>query len=132
VLLPEPDVLEVLPPRPEEPPLNEVPPGPERLPLEVALGLVSGELRIPPEELEPLSGATLGVRFRSEPLAPKSRGVGLDWKAAPLPRRLTGKSELVSWDQPCQPAGPPHPNPRRASNPHRYQPAPFHPDSDQQ
>ena len=118
VLPPEPDVLEVLPPRPEAVPLDAAPPEPEILPLEVALGLVSGELRIPPEDLEPLSGATLGV--------------GVDRKAAPLPRRLMGTSELVSWDQPCQPAGPPHPNPRRDANPHRYQPGPFHPASDQQ
>ena len=59
VLPPEPDVLEVLPPSPEALPLDAAPPEPEILPPEVALGLVSGELRIPPEDLEPLSGATL-------------------------------------------------------------------------
>ena len=117
-LPPDPDVLGVLPPRPVELPLEPVPVEPERLPLDVALGLVSGDLRIPPEDLELLSGATLGV--------------GVDRKAAPLPRRLMGTSELASWDQPCQPAGPPHPNPRRAANPHRYQPGPFQPDSCQQ
>jgi len=132
VLLPEPVVLELLLPelllgvlrlgvvplRLEALPLDAAPPEPERLPLEVALGLVSGDFIIPPEDLELRSGATLGV--------------AVDRKTAPLPRRLTGKSELASCDQPCQPAGPPHPDPRRAANPQRYQPGPFQPDSDQQ
>jgi len=77
-LPPDPDVLGVLPPRPVELPLEPVPVEPERLPLDVALGVVSGDLRIPPEDLELLSGATLGV--------------GVDRKAAPLPRRLAGTS----------------------------------------
>jgi len=117
MLPPEPDVLGVLPPRLEFP-LDPVPVEPERLPLEVALGLVSGDLRIPPEDLEALRGATLGV--------------AVDRKAAPLPRRLIGTSALVSCDQPCHPAGPPQPKPRRAANPHKYQPDPFQPDSYQQ
>jgi hypothetical protein len=60
-LPPEPDVLGVVPPRAGELPLDPVPLEPERLPLEVVLGLVSGEFMIPPEDLEPLSGATVGV-----------------------------------------------------------------------
>lgn len=76
-LPPDPDVLEVLLPRLEVP-LDPVPVEPDRLPLEVVLGLVSGDFRIPPEDLELLSGATLGV--------------GVDRKAAPLPRRLAGTS----------------------------------------
>jgi len=128
VLLAEPEVVEPLPPRPEEFPVEVLPL--ETLPLEIELGLVSGELRIPPEEREALSGATLDGPFRSEPLALKLLGTGLDRRAALAPRRRG--AELASCDQRCQPAGPPHPNPRRAASPHRYQPAPFHPVSYQQ
>jgi hypothetical protein len=36
------------------------------------------------------------------------------------------------WRQPCQPAGPPQPNPRRHAKPHWYQPGPRQPEGYQQ